>query len=227
MKLKTKKIAKANSLVDQVYADLRSAIIEGELEPGSRLSITALANAYEVSMIPIREALARLLTTRLVRMAANQGYFVTDALTVDDFQQLFEARRVLELAAINSGFDNIANKDIKALRKINEIMKRKKLSSKAQAGMRLGQQINTEFHCIIIDLAGNKFLSQMYRDLCFDVITSRQIPASDVQWEVITSEHDALIDALEAGDRDTAQALTTQHIESGWSMIQQSMSADS
>ena len=109
MKLKTKKIAKANSLVNQVYADLRSAIIDGKLEPVSRLSITALASSYEVSMIPIREALARLLTTRLVRMAANQGYFVTDALTVDDFQQLFEARRVLKLAAINSGFDNITN----------------------------------------------------------------------------------------------------------------------
>ena len=226
MREKVRKITKVSSLVDQVFADLRSAIIEGELEPGSRLGIKALADSYGVSMIPIREALARLLTTRLVRMEANQGYFVTDALTVEDFNQLFEARRILELAAIQTGFDSITEKDIKALRKINETMKRKKFSSKAKDSMRLGQQINTEFHCIIIDLARNKFLSQMYRDLCFDVITSRQIPASDVQWEVITSEHDALITALEQGDRDTALSLTSQHIESGWAMIQQSMSAE-
>ena len=98
-----RKMTMVDSLVDRVYAHLRAEIVNGELEAGSKLNIKALADAYGVSLIPVREALARLRSTQLVTMETNQGYFVARPLTPDEFSQLFEARRMLELSALEPG----------------------------------------------------------------------------------------------------------------------------
>ncbi|MFT5114091.1 MAG: DNA-binding GntR family transcriptional regulator [Parasphingorhabdus sp.] len=216
---------KATSLVEKIFDDLRDDILRGNREAGSRLSIKSLSDLYGVSSIPVREALARLLSTRLVRISPNQGYFVSDPMEPDDFRQLFKMRLILESAAIRDGIKNITADNIKLMRSLNEKMKRQTSPEKPNRGGALGLRINTEFHCVLIDLPQNRFLSQTYRDLCFEVVTSRQIPATLVQWEAITTEHDELIDALDAQDAELAISVVTRHMAAGQVMVLDSFTA--
>ena len=56
-----------------VYETLRAGIIGGELEPGQVLVIDALARRFEVSIIPVREALRQLQSERLVEIRPHTG----------------------------------------------------------------------------------------------------------------------------------------------------------
>ena len=218
-----RKMTMVDSLVDRVYAHLRAEIVNGQLEAGSKLNIKALADAYGVSLIPVREALARLRSTQLVTMETNQGYFVARPLTPDEFSQLFEARRMLEHSALEAGFANATADDVRDLRRINKKMTGRSVSSGSRQGMITGQHLNNEFHALLVGLSGNKYLTKMYMDLCFDTVMWRQIPGSDIQWPVIIAEHEAIVAAIEQRDRDALLSLITKHIESGRKMVSASI----
>ena len=67
---------KAPSLVDRLVIRIREDIVSGDLASDSHLKIKQIADSHGISMIPVREALARLLASGLVRVEANRGYFV-------------------------------------------------------------------------------------------------------------------------------------------------------
>ena len=59
------------SLVDQLVILIRDSIITGELAPAERIIIKKIAKKYNVSVIPVREALARLLPSHLVEVKSK------------------------------------------------------------------------------------------------------------------------------------------------------------
>src|SRR5215218_4896521 len=91
---------------DQVYAALRAAIVNAELEPGRRLSENELADLLGVSRTPVREALARLRDERLVAIVPQLGTFVTlvSPAAVEDAAFVREA---LECAAIRRATERV------------------------------------------------------------------------------------------------------------------------
>ena len=91
---KTSKLLEPDSLVDKLVAAIRDSIIAGDLEAGAHIGIKKIADEYGVSMIPVREALARLLASRLVRAEANRGYFVASQPSRSDFLEFVEAREL-------------------------------------------------------------------------------------------------------------------------------------
>ena len=80
---------------EAVFSRLRSDILTGQLQPGSKLPFSALCEHYEVSVGVIREVLSRLLEQGLVRSMPQQGYFVT-AISRSDLLHLTTARREIE-----------------------------------------------------------------------------------------------------------------------------------
>ena len=66
------KNTKASQLVDR----LREAILSGELKPGSKINLDTTRKALDVSLSPLREALARLIAVGLVELHDNRGYSV-------------------------------------------------------------------------------------------------------------------------------------------------------
>ncbi|MEZ2297817.1 GntR family transcriptional regulator [Variovorax sp. RCC_210] len=77
-----------------VFERLREDILEGRLAPGEKLRIEALETRYEVGASPIREALNRLISVRLVEQFERRGFRVA-ALSRDDLLDLVRARRLL------------------------------------------------------------------------------------------------------------------------------------
>src|SRR5918995_2386789 len=81
-----------------VYKTLRDAIIRCELEPGERLIIDDLARRYEVSIIPVREALRLLQSEGLVVSVAHVGATVAP-ISRDSVLEVFTLLEGLEVVA--------------------------------------------------------------------------------------------------------------------------------
>jgi DNA-binding GntR family transcriptional regulator len=89
-----------SSLGKIAYEAIVEGILTGVLPAGSQISIDRTAKQLNMSNTPVREALSRLAAERLVLFSANRGYTVTPQIAAGEYRQLFEARRTLELAAI-------------------------------------------------------------------------------------------------------------------------------
>ena len=88
-----------STLKSHVYKALRDAIVSGRYKPGQRLNESQLAREFNISRIPIREALAKLQEHGLVMNHERRGMFVT-VLTDDDVQRINSLRLVLETEAM-------------------------------------------------------------------------------------------------------------------------------
>ena len=90
-------MADSHDAQQDVAAQIRTDIIKGKLEPGAKLREVALAERYEVSRIPIREALRALEADGLVESRKFSGSVVAPS-PAEDAEDLFEIRIVLESA---------------------------------------------------------------------------------------------------------------------------------
>lgn len=88
-----------SSTVDRVAEELRRALFEGEVEPGTPLREIALAEAVRVSRSTVREALAVLVSEGLATREHNRGVHVTE-LDPDSVKDVCRARSVLEVAGV-------------------------------------------------------------------------------------------------------------------------------
>ena len=79
------------SLHDAIYASLRQALVMGDLVPGQRFSMRALADRFHTSLIPVRDALKRLVAERGLMMLPNRTVCVP-LMTRPAFQELLQVR---------------------------------------------------------------------------------------------------------------------------------------
>lgn len=83
------------SLVDSVTQELYRALFNGEMQPGSVVSIVELCNLFEVSHIPVREALRRLESEGLIELRPGRSAVVAD-LVLDDLDNVFHLLELVE-----------------------------------------------------------------------------------------------------------------------------------
>jgi DNA-binding GntR family transcriptional regulator len=83
----------------RIYKELRRSIIMGHCKPGERLSLEDLAQKYNTSITPLRDALQMLSQEGLVTIKPRSGYFIT-RISLKELHELFELREILELAVV-------------------------------------------------------------------------------------------------------------------------------
>ncbi|WP_030155469.1 GntR family transcriptional regulator [Glycomyces sp. NRRL B-16210] len=193
---------------ERVYRALRERIVTAALRPGERLIERDLAAEFDVSRIPLREALQRLAADGLVTAVPGQGSIVTVP-TPKDIADLFDVRAGLEplaarLAAANAG---------------PEALRRLRAAVEPRTDDEALVDANAEFHRELVAAAGNPLLAQIMGPLearmrwlfhltSFDR-AARRDPARQRE------EHLELLEALEAGDADRAAAIASAHLEDG------------
>ncbi len=87
-----------SELADRVFVALRDALMSGALPPGERLSENSLADRFQVSRTPVREAMARLLADGLIERRDRGLYPYRPSLA--DLEGLYELRTTVELRGI-------------------------------------------------------------------------------------------------------------------------------
>ena len=208
------KLTEVGSLVDRLVVVIRDAIITGEFEPGSHIGVKKIADQHGVSMIPVREALARLLASRLVQVEPNRGYFVASKPTPEEFAQFVQFRELFETSAVELGFDNASLADISKLKRLNDRM-RKVVKANGKSMMADWSQLNGEFHQVLVGLAQNQFITEQYQNLSFGQMHFQLARAYEIEFtslELLIEQHDQMIEALEQGDKSKLLRLLSEHI---------------
>ena len=99
------------SLAAAVVERLREKILSGELPEGEQLRQEAIAAEFDISRIPVREALSHLAGEGLVKIIGNRGAVVS-VLSPSEIMQLFETRAVLESYMLRQAIPNITDQDL-------------------------------------------------------------------------------------------------------------------
>jgi len=95
-------------------------IIRGEIQEGEQLRQDALADEFQVSRIPIREALRQIEAEGLVQIVAHHGAIVS-SLSADEIGELFDIRALLESDVLQLSIPNLKEEDFQKAEEILEI----------------------------------------------------------------------------------------------------------
>jgi DNA-binding GntR family transcriptional regulator len=196
------------SVVDQVHAALREQILSGELERGSRLPQETLAAELGVSRTPLREALRRLAGEGLVILQPHHGATVAD-LDFGDMSDAWMARLVIEPPAARLAADRGEPRQLQRMRE--SIAAQRASADSVSASL----DANRDFHLALVAASGNPHLHHFAELLWVARISSAiyaaqaDEPAAVLAW---ADEHEAIVAAIAAGDGDTAERLTREHI---------------
>lgn len=130
------------SLSAAVLERLRESIINGEFHEGAQLRQDAIAAEFQVSRVPVREALTHLAAEGLITIVANRGAVVS-ALSPGEIAELFETRAVLECHIFRQAIPNFSAED---LQHAEEILQEFEQSLKKESEMQRWGRMNWSFH---------------------------------------------------------------------------------
>lgn len=205
-------IQRGQSLYEQVYQALRSAILSGELVAGQRLVETQLAEWLKVSRTPLREALRQLQQEGLVSSEANGGLRVT-TLSVADAIELYDCRIALEQLAVAEACRRATNEQLKQLEtyviQAEQLANAKeKLSESVQL-----LELDYQFHHLIAQSSGNQRLTALLEQL-FDAMALLRIQTLQHNPKVleIRLEHRQIYTAIATHDADAAIKAIVSHL---------------
>lgn len=188
-----------------IFEALREAIVEGSLQDGETLRQDRIADMFNVSRIPVREALARLEEHGLVTKRRHKGAVVS-SLSLDEITELFEFRALVEGEMIRLSVESIQPKTLdEATRFANAF------ACETDSGR--WAQLNRLFHYTLYRDCKRPFHLQIVANMLDKV--GRYLRAQLILTDGIDRarrEHDAILRAALARDADEAASLTRAHI---------------
>lgn len=209
------------ALREEVEAQLMQKLFESRWAPGSRLSIDGLARELAVSPTPVREALVALERAGVVDYIALRGYVVAPLLDASQIRQLLEARRLLELKAIELAFENwddlVADLE-PAQRHHAAVLERLESATDLDFDLvREHFQADWAFHRTIAEHSGNRYISSSLDGLrththrmrqSFDTLGHPHLDAKEA-----FAEHSLVHRSIMARRKDAAIEALSSHLD--------------
>ncbi|WP_216320635.1 GntR family transcriptional regulator [Deinococcus aestuarii] len=187
---------------------LRDEIVRGTFGPGERLRLEELAARFEVSTMPIREALSTLESEGLVTIQPHRGAQVT-RFSADEIREIYEMRAVLEELATVKAVPHLTAGDFARLEALVAEMEH----PEGQFDMARFSQNNMEFHRIIYDRAGRPHLAAQIRDLRYRVQHYLHKHLESTNYSLSGNvEHGRLVGLMRAGKAGDAGREMHHHI---------------
>jgi DNA-binding GntR family transcriptional regulator len=195
------------SLTDQVREHIRNGIAEGIYLPGDRLVEGTIASQLGVSRTPIREAMRILEAEGLIAMEPWKGITVA-GLSHKQVSDFFAYREWIEGLAAEMAASVVTDEELKRLDQ--------SLISLEQgldpSGVELSSR-NEEFHQMIFDISGNRFLKQSEAVIdTAKILIWKPIRRDNERWKLAQNEHRKLFDALVARDPKAARLAAQEHV---------------
>lgn len=189
---------------EDVYERLRAEILSCVLLPGTSLNEATLAERFNVSKTPIRDALSRLHAQRLLHVIPRKGYRVAP-ISMSDATDLFEFRAWLEEKCVRSIVVHASDQQLRALHRF-----------RTKPAKQDFVDYNRSFHLGLVELAPNRRLADTAREIVeqFDRLVLMSITAVERQTAPLLKEHGVILDAIQARDGALAGRLVAQHVKS-------------
>jgi DNA-binding GntR family transcriptional regulator len=211
--MKTETAPAPRTAADRVYLVLLDQFMEGTRAAGEQLNIAVLQRELGVSQTPIREALARLEHTGLVRREALKGYRVAPLFGESELVQLFAARRILEPAMAAEAAARVGEEFLAQLLETIKVLDQVSQESSDPSSISRYLSADEHFHRLISLQAGNPFLTAAYVSLGGQVQRFRlfsETGSSDARFAAV--EHRLIWEAFRDGLPDLAAERMGEHI---------------
>ena len=203
--LSPRPLQRAQSLHEQTYQALRTAILSGELASGDRLVETQLASLLQVSRTPIREAIRQLQRENLIATDEN-GALRVASLSITDAGHLYDCRIALEQVSVAAACSHATATQ---LEQIDLAIQQAEKASRQEAHQLTNYQLlhlDYQFHRSLAESADNPWLVSLL-DQVFDkmmLLRLRTMQHNPCVLE-IRSEHRSIYTAV--SDRNVAAAV--------------------
>lgn len=190
-----------------VLAELRRAIVSGDLKPGQPLRQDALATRFGVSRVPLREALKALEGEGQVVYEPHRGYQVA-RLSLDDLLEVYRIRSLLEAEAARRAVER-AGDDV--------VVRMRELAAEVDLAGERGDVVamteaNRHFHFALVAAAGMPRLERIVRVLWEATDAYRAVYYGDeANRRRVAAEHAAIVQALAARDAERLVRLIDEH----------------
>lgn len=211
-----KDAAEAETLTERATQLLEHEILQGVLEPGSRLAVLDLSRRYEIGSTPIREALSRLVALNLVEAIGRRGFHVR-GLSYEDLRDITHVRFTIEREALElsmrKGGDKWESDLIASLHLLQRYVERKGAEF-GQGGDEL-DTLHYLFHKALIGGSGSPRLIEFARNLYNQAYRYRNVNMSRLEEPAEFFEmHRTLAEAALSRDEQLAVDLLREHLYS-------------
>lgn len=187
---------------------LENAIVDGRFVPGTKLDPIQLAEEFECSRTPIREALQQLEASGLVRIHAKRGTFVSEW-NVEELAERFEVMAELEATCARLAARRITNEELANLISLHERCRR--MAEDERYDDYYAE--NSAFHACIYNATHNSFLAQEAQRLHAMLQPYRRIQLQvRNRMKRSYSEHEAVVDAIRNADDNAASEAMRAHV---------------
>jgi len=204
-------LRRSQTLVSICETEIERLILDGELGRGGRLNELALAARLGVSRGPLREACRSLTQAGLLEARVNRGFFV----------RKLAHKEVIDLYDLRAGLMRLAGELVAQRVSQADLARLDALVSAMDAARERGdttrfQDLNTEFHAVLVEAADNRRLQQVYDGLAKELrLFRRRGLASGDAMDASNHEHRAIVQAIAARDAPGAAAAMAHHILQG------------
>lgn len=205
------------NLSEQVYSTIRGALMEGRYEPGEKLTISGLAKELGVSITPVREAIFRLVSDRVLEMKAATAIHVPE-IGPDQLREIQIIRLLLEGEAAAIATQKRTPALLRDLENIHE-----KFQKSATSDPHLAAMYNRQFHFALIEASKMPMLAATVENMWVLMGPLLRVYHQETPKRIMISPdhfHFAAIRGLREGDPDKVRKAIQDDIRLGLNMIE-------
>lgn len=196
------------SLRGRVFHKLRDDILNGKYEEHEELKEVTIGEELGVSRTPVREAFRQLELEGLIQIIPNKGAYVT-GITEKDVKDIYMIRSLLEGLCARWATEHITKEQLEEMEE--NVYLAKFHSSKGH--MEQIAELDNRFHEILYEACNSKMLEHQLKDFHAYVLrVRRKTLASQVRGTASNEEHEKIMEAIKAGDADSAEELAHRHM---------------
>jgi len=195
------------NLAAVAYKKIKGGILSLQMPPGGILQERGLAEALGMSRTPVREAIHRLSHEGWLKVNSRKNVRVREV-TPPDLLKIFQARRILELGAIDLAFSaGFAGKAAERMAVMDTEMHR--------SGQSLFEFITSDqsFHSALFAAIDNQVLKGLWKVLSEEMIWLGMLAMDENRFDDVLREHGKILQALEQGRKMAARKAMVEHLE--------------
>ena len=199
---------------ETVYRRLRQRILFGGFKPGGAVTLRGLAQDLNVSPMPVREAVRRLIAERALEMQDNRRVLVPP-MTRQKFEQILFARSALEPELASRALPRLTPAKIGEIEEIDAQLDQSMKNGDVEGYMRR----NYQFHFAIYDVAGAETLVALVESIWLQFGPFMRMAYGRLGTSKLEDHHEAAIAAMKRGDHAALHAAIAADIGQGMGYI--------
>jgi len=197
------------SLTTVIFERIRDDILYGKYEKGEKIVEAKLAEEFNVSRTPVREALKQLELDDLVENIPNRGV-VVKGISKQDIVDIFTIRLAIEGIAVEWAIERMDQEDLQKIKEIYELME----FYTFKKDVKKFAELNTKFHEAIYKATKSRYLENVLKNYqVFMKVVRYKSLEKPGRLEGALNEHKRIVDALMEKDVDRAKDVVIEHVK--------------